>query len=68
MIDIMATNITSLVIGQILLSIGILGYFTNNLYLAYICVALSLTFFIRALLSVRPTKAPEVPDAPTITI
>ena len=64
----MTTNITFLVIGQILLSIGILGYFTNNLYLAYICVGLSLAFFIRALLSLRPTKTPEVPDASTITV
>ncbi len=68
MLYIMTTTITFLVIGQILLSIGILGYFTNNLYLAYICVALSLAFFIRALLSMRPTKTPEVPDASTITV
>jgi uncharacterized membrane protein len=64
----MTTNITFLVIGQILLSIGILGYFTNNLYLAYICVALSVAFFIRQLFALRPIKTPEITEAPTITI
>ncbi len=45
MLYIMTTNITFLVIGQILLSIGLLGDFTNNPYLAFICVAFALFFF-----------------------
>ncbi len=68
MLYIMTTNITFLVIGHILLSIGILGYFTNNLYLAYICVALSAAFFIRQLFALRPMKTTEITEAPTITI
>ena len=64
----MTTNITFLVIGQILLSIGILGYFTNNLYLAFICVALSVAFFIKQLFALRPMKTPEITKAPTITV
>ncbi len=62
----MTTNITFLVIGLILLSIGLLGDFTNNPYLAFICVGFALFFFIRQLFALRPAK-PEMTKAPDIT-
>lgn len=64
----MTTNITFLVIGQILLSIGILGYFTNNLYLAFICVTFALLFFIRQLFALRPQPRQDTNQPPTITV
>lgn len=67
MLYVMTTSITFLVIGHILLSIGILGYFTNNYYLAYICVTLSLIFFIRQLTLIHKPKPTETTEPSTIT-
>ncbi len=63
----MTTTITFLVIGQILLTIGILGYFTGNPYLAYICVTFALIFFIRQLVALHFPKQAETTEPSTIT-
>lgn len=64
----MTTNLHFLVIGHIVLNIGILGYFTHNSYLAFICTTISLVFFIRQLLSLNNSKQTDPTEPPTITI
>lgn len=46
----MAQKADTTILGQIFLTIGISGYITNNIYLAYICLAFALACFARQLL------------------
>jgi hypothetical protein len=57
----MALDINFLVIGNILLTIGVFGYFTDNLILASICLTTAFIFFVRQLITnyLAAPKAPE---------
>jgi hypothetical protein len=52
----MTKDIHFLIVGDILLTIGVLGYFTDNRFLAYFCLSLALIFFARQLISMYFSK------------
>jgi hypothetical protein len=67
MLKLMANRGQFFIVGHILLDVGLLGFISNNNYLAYIGLICALPFFIRELIDTHLAKRKKSEDT-TITI
>ena len=58
----MLRDIHFLIIGCILLTLGLLGYFSNNPFLAFLALIVALVFFVRQIIKNHRVKPKEKPE------